>query len=200
MKILAFDTTNSSLSVALLEDEQCLEKTTITESSKQSQLLIPTIEILLNKQNIWYQDLDLICATKGPGSFTGIRVGISAIKAIQIALKTPVILLDSLFVIANKYKDEGKILIINDAKMDEFFVAEFLSKKGEIKIIQDSKLIKADELLDYKNNFNGKIIADELLEADLVGQVGYHEFLKNNSSQSSDALYIRNARITQRKK
>lgn len=223
MKILAFDTTNSTLSVALLEDQNCLEKITIEESSKQSELLIPTIEILLNNHQIWYQDLGLIAATKGPGSFTGIRVGISVIKAMQVALETPVILLDTLFVIANKHaKKSGKIIAILDARMDEFFIAEFLASDGEITATSPSKLIKIDELEKFscREKFymcgNGKEIASsffkandldfeilkekDYLEADLVGAVGYKEFIKNKSGGKSDAFYLRDARITERKK
>ena len=74
MRILAFDTTNSNLSVALLENKKILSKSTTYESGKQSEILIPEIEKILQTSNIWYQDLNFIASTSGPGSFTGVRI------------------------------------------------------------------------------------------------------------------------------
>lgn len=95
MLILAFDTSGSALSVALLSEEKILAKNIISESGKQSELLIPEIEKLLRAQKIWYQDLSLIVATKGPGSFTGTRIGLTTARILKIATNLPLILINS---------------------------------------------------------------------------------------------------------
>lgn len=95
MLILAFDTAGSDLSAAILNEEKVLSKNTISESGKQSELLIVEIEKLLREQKIWYQDLDLIVATKGPGSFTGTRIGLTAARVIKAATNLPLILINS---------------------------------------------------------------------------------------------------------
>jgi len=104
MLILAFDTTNSTLSVALLEGEKILCQNLILESGKQSELLIPEIEKILQENKIWYQDLDLITATKGPGSFTGVRIGLAVARTLKIATNLPLILINSLEALAFKQR------------------------------------------------------------------------------------------------
>lgn len=218
MKILAFDTTNSTLSVAILEDAKVLAKNTIYENGKQSELLIPEIEKVLKKCNIWYEDLNYIAATSGPGSFTGIRIGLSVARTLKIATNLPLILLDSLEVLAFKHrKKSSEIFVVIDAKMDEFFIATFKENKQ----ILESQLVKIHEVSSFapKSDFilcgsGKKIIAplltknnskfedeDDIIEADLVGLLAYEkihdtgEIITNN-----DALYLRKPQITKRKK
>jgi tRNA threonylcarbamoyladenosine biosynthesis protein TsaB len=95
MLILAFDTAGFDLSVAVLNEEKVLSKSVISETGKQSELLIVEIEKVLREQKIWYRDLDLVVATKGPGSFTGTRIGLTAARTIKAATNLPLILINS---------------------------------------------------------------------------------------------------------
>lgn len=95
MLILVFDTAGFDLSVAVLNEEKVLSKSVISETGKQSELLIVEIEKVLREQKIWYRDLDLIVATKGPGSFTGTRIGLTAARTIKAATNLPLILINS---------------------------------------------------------------------------------------------------------
>ncbi len=95
MLILAFDTAGLTLSVALFDDEKILAQNVIFESGRQAELLIPEIEKLLHEQKIWYQDLGLIVATKGPGSFTGTRIGLTMARTLKLATNIPLILINS---------------------------------------------------------------------------------------------------------
>jgi len=93
--ILAFDTAGSNLFVALLSEEKILTQSAIYESGRQAELLITEIEKILCEQKIWYQDLDLIVATKGPGSFTGTRIGLTVARTLKLATNLPLILINS---------------------------------------------------------------------------------------------------------
>jgi tRNA threonylcarbamoyladenosine biosynthesis protein TsaB len=93
--ILVFDTAGSNLFVALLSEEKILTQNVISESGKQAELLIPEIEKILREQKIWYQDLGLIVATKGPGSFTGTRIGLTVARTLKLATNLPLILINS---------------------------------------------------------------------------------------------------------
>ena len=141
MKTLALDTTSATLSVALLNDNQVLSKSTIYENGKQAELLVPEIEKILTQNKIWYQDLDLIAATNGPGSFTGTRIGLTVARTLKLATNLPLILLNSCEVIAYKYRKRAeKIFVVLDARADEFFYAEF---EGQIlKQVQDDSNCK----------------------------------------------------------
>ena len=85
MYILALDTSSNSLSIALNNDNNTLSELTISPSSNQSEILISEIEKILAKNHISYQDLSLIAATNGPGSFTGSRIGLTAARTIKLA-------------------------------------------------------------------------------------------------------------------
>jgi len=95
MLVLAFDTAGAGLFVAILNEEKVLSKSIISETGKQSELLIVEIEKVLREQKIWYHDLDLIVATKGPGSFTGTRIGLTVARTIKAATNLPLILINS---------------------------------------------------------------------------------------------------------
>ena len=217
MKILAFDTTNSTLSVAILEDQKILTKTTILDSGKQAELLIPEIEKALKETKIWYQDLDAIAATQGPGSFTGVRIGLTVARTLKIATNKPLILINALEVLAHKRRHQNQeIFVAIDAKMDELFIASFKSKNGILEPILASQLIKQEEIKNFlpKENYilcgtGKKIIAEltgkeidaseEIARADTVGLLALEKFNRKDECDI-DAIYLREPRITERKK
>jgi len=223
MKILALDTTASILSVALLEDHEILTKNVISESGKQSEFLVPEIEKILEQNQIWYQDLNLIAATKGPGSFTGVRIGLTTARTLKLATNLPLILVNSCEVIAFKHRNKsGKIFVTLDAAMDEFFCAEFLAENGKVKQVTELQLTKPDEIYKIapKDHFflcgSGKKIAaeilkkenfqfeisdeEDLIEADLVGLLAYEKFYTGETTENLDPIYLRMPRIEARKK
>ena len=222
MRILAFDTTNSTLSVALLQDQQILSKNTILESGKQAEMLILEIEKILAENKIWYQDLDLIAATQGPGSFTGVRIGLTTARSLKIATNLPLILINSLEALAFNHRNHrGEIFVAIDAKMDEFFIGSFLVQDGKITQLTESQLVRQEDILNFlpSKNFllcgSGKRIIseilstrntpfalndDEVIEADAVGLLALEKFYSQKPQENFDPLYLREARITARKK
>lgn len=212
MLTLAFDTSSSTLSVALLDDEKIIAKETIFDSGKQSEFLIPQIEKILRSQKIWYENLGLIAATNGPGSFTGTRIGLTAARTLKLATNLPLVLVNSCEAVAFKYREiPGKIICVLDASMDEFFVAEFFAENGKIKQVSEPRLYSFDslsELLQKKDFFLCGSAAsrfaadkkDDALEADSVGLLAFEKFKNDGISQNLDPLYLRAPRITERKK
>lgn len=223
MKVLAFDTTNSTISIVLLKDQKLLTQTLISDSGKQSELLIPEIEKVLTKNKIWYQDLDLLAATQGPGSFTGVRIGLTAARTLKIATNLPLILINSLEALAFKHRQHQlEILVAIDAKMDEFFVSSFSAKNGKLENLLESQLVKLEDLSNFlpKNRFlacgSGKntvakmaaeknipheIAEEDHIEAEIVGLLALEKFSSDNSrDQNQDPLYLRGPKITERKK
>jgi tRNA threonylcarbamoyladenosine biosynthesis protein TsaB len=217
MKILSFDTTNATLSVAILFDKKLVAGKNILENNKHSEMLIPVIEECLNQAGIWYQDLDAIAFTNGPGSFTGIRVGLSCAKALAITTNLPVIAINSLEAMAYSYvNDYKKILVVNDARLEEFFIQEFTIKNNQLKPSFEPMMIKVDELQEFlpkekfllvgsaknmiKNNLENAIISagEDFIDAKNIALLAEEKFVVNHNYQSS-ALYIREPKISQRK-
>ncbi len=203
MLVLAFDTSISGFTIALLSDSKTIAKTTITEAGKQSELLVLEIEKILKSQNIWYQDLDLIAASKGPGSFTGTRIGITCAKTIKLACKLPLILVSSLEVAAFAYKShEGKIFVTLDAGLGELFTAEFLSEKGSLSQISKASTIKAEELTKYlpQDQFLLCKASEKDITAEAVGLIALDKRNSGKIEENEDAVYLRQPQISQRKK
>ena len=80
MKLLAFDTSSTALSVAILEDDRLLADASLTIKKNHSISLMPTIDFLMKSVNLSPQDLDRIVVAEGPGSYTGLRVAVATAK------------------------------------------------------------------------------------------------------------------------
>ncbi len=179
MRILALDTSNNNNEVAIIEfnsfdsEYKIISYNKITDLSTQAETLILSIEKCLKDADIWYQDLDFITSAKGPGNFTGIRIGFTVAKIIHSSINQPLITLNNLEIIAHNYIEDyqGKLLVVLDAKLNEFFIQEFLLKDKELILINKEPLLINDQEI---NNYlpeadclivgSGKEIAANLIE------------------------------------
>ena len=134
MKAIAIDCACSRLTVAAKnEDKTCTAIYDI--GMRQSETLVPALDFVLEKAGLAKNELDYTALTIGPGSFTGLRLGISALKAIECAFETPVYGISSLETYAFPYAALGlSVLACIDANKDRFFAG--LYKDGQ-SIIQD---------------------------------------------------------------
>lgn len=200
MLTLGFDTSASGFSIALLDDEKIIAQKIILESGKQSEFLIPEIEAVLKSQKIWYQNLDLIAATSGPGTFTGTRIGLTTARTLKAALGIPLILVNSCEAAAfAKRENDGEIFVALDAAMDELFFAKYFCQNQKLECLIEPCLISADELT--KNlpteNFT---LTKENPTADQIALLALRKFRDKNFDENHDAFYLRAPRITERKK
>ncbi len=147
MKILAFDTTGEINSASILDAGKIVDLLEISGPSSGAELLVPGIDEIMNRNNLEFGDLDAIAVAKGPSSFTSVRIGLSCAKGLVLASKKPLLTYDSLFARAFSYREfVGKITICIDAKMDEFFVAEFVSDGCKVAVVNGSRLVKKSDL------------------------------------------------------
>ena len=219
MKILAFDTSSSGVSIAITSGKNILSKS-IIKNDKQSEILITEFEKILSKNNLWYNQLDAIAATSGPGSFTGVRVGLSAARTLKIATKLPLILISSLEVIAFKYKEyQGQIVVAIDAKMNEFFIGKFHCDNFKIKQIGEFAIANLENIKEFLpqekfllcGNAKNEIIKnitdiefdfeqqEDEVEPELLANLAYDKIISNNNQENLDAIYLRQPKITARK-
>lgn len=136
MLILAFDTSTMAGNVALLDDHQTLAAKPLTEDKRSAQTLAPALSSLMRECSVTPSSIRLIATTIGPGSFTGLRVGVTTAKMLAYALNCPVMGLDTLEVLASQVPAEvveksvsGKIHAILDAQRRELVVGRFLADK-----------------------------------------------------------------------
>ena len=130
MLIIAFDS-SSSMSIALIKDQIILQEKNFKSQNKHSELLISEIKKILISNNFDFDDIDLVVATNGPGSFTGIRVGLSVLKMLNITLKIPCITVNSCEVIAQKYISQHEnIKVVIQGNADEIYFAHYKRKNN----------------------------------------------------------------------
>ena len=150
MKCLAINTAGKILSIAVVEDDKCLYLFEEEERRGQGNLLIGYIEKAIKELNMPFEDIDLMAVVTGPGSFTGIRVGIAATRGYSIATRIPVIGV-SAFDMFEKLK-EGKINIIAIESWREELYFAFRDEAG--KDITSPVNISPKSLLEYLKSNN----------------------------------------------
>jgi len=137
MIILAVDTTTFAGSIALLEKTKLLAEVNIDSSSTHSERLLPSVDFILKTKGMNIQDIDGFALAAGPGSFTGIRIGLSTIKSFSYASGKPVAAVSTLKALAWKlHHPESRLLCpLLDAKKGEIYAALFESKQGGLQDI-----------------------------------------------------------------
>ncbi|MDD5021415.1 MAG: tRNA (adenosine(37)-N6)-threonylcarbamoyltransferase complex dimerization subunit type 1 TsaB [Endomicrobiaceae bacterium] len=147
MKILAIETSGLSLSVAVGENGKVILEYFFNAGMIHSETLIPTIEKILNEINWQIEDIDKFAVSSGPGSFTGIRVGMTTVKTLAQSLNKPVVCVDCLSILEESIKlPKIKIVSAIDALRNEVFIKQ----KKDIIIISIEKFIEKNKK--YKNN------------------------------------------------
>ena len=133
--ILNIETATKNCSVALAKDGQTIAIREIaTQNFSHAEKLHVFIEELLEETNLKLQDLSAIAASQGPGSYTGLRIGVSAAKGLCYALSIPLIAVDTLELLARKIEIQSGIIVpMIDARRMEVFCAFFDSKYAKIK-------------------------------------------------------------------
>lgn len=121
MKILSIDTSSNVCSVAILEDKNVIKEISNEDGNTHSVKLMPQIEQIFSQTNLTLNDIDLLVCDKGPGSFTGIRIGISTIKAFHDVTNTPSIGITSLMALAYNVDFDGYICSLIDAKNNNVY-------------------------------------------------------------------------------
>src|SRR5690554_2851797 len=131
MKILAIDSSSVVAGVAVLADDQLLYEAYHHHKRNHSEILLPLIEEALLSSGIHLSELDLYAVSGGPGSFTGLRIGISTIKGLAQAVEKPVVSVPTLDALAwNSIGMEGLICPIMDARRDQVYTSLY-RRKGE---------------------------------------------------------------------
>lgn len=131
MKILSIDTSSNICGVSILEDTNLICKLDQDLGRTHSESLMPMIQQAFNQSNLSLKDMDLLVCDKGPGSFTGIRIGIATVKAFHDSLSIPCTGISSLEGLAYSIKDEGLIVSILDCKNDNCYFALYEHKDSQ---------------------------------------------------------------------
>ena len=125
MKILAIDTSSQICTVCICEDTEVLIELNDDNEKTHSQKLMPMIQEAFEKVNLSLDNINLLACSQGPGSFTGVRIGISTAKAFSDAKNIPVIGVSSLEGLAYNLNSNGLICSLIDAKNNNVYYGLF---------------------------------------------------------------------------
>ena len=149
MKILGIDTSSMAASVAVIEDNKLICEYTINTKKTHSQKLMPMIENMLNLSDLNVREIDAIAVCEGPGSFTGLRIGMATAKAIAHVNDIPVIGVNSLEVLAaNMNLCDKKICPILDAQRNQVYTGRYNYEGTKLVEIKEIGIQPIDELLE----------------------------------------------------
>lgn len=141
MYILAVETSTEFASVCCLENDTVLSEKKESGNQAHNQLLFDMIEEVVNKSGITLSMIDLFAVGTGPGSFTGLRVGASAVKGIAMGLSKKIIAVPSIDAAALKAfglcPDEERINIVLEGRQKDYFHAEYKFNDGNLEKISE---------------------------------------------------------------
>ena len=174
MRVLSIDTATEAASCAVIEDNRLLGEITFNFEKQHSVILMPMIDNLLSSLHMDISSMDGFIASKGPGSFTGLRIGMSTIKGLSFGSQKPFISVSTLDALAyNLAYSSGIICPILDALRDNVYTALYTFEGEELKRTSDYMVISIEELIDLvKNEETVHFIGD--------GTVKFKEVLKKN--------------------
>ncbi len=150
MNVFAMDTSSLTATVAVLCDDKLLGEYTISNKLTHSQTILPMTDELLKSLGMSLNDMDVFAVCVGPGSFTGLRIGMATVKTFCQALNKPVIGVSSLDAIAYNFAFTGEHTVspIIDSRRNEVYNALY---KDDVKVLFDRHL-HIDELLQELND------------------------------------------------
>lgn len=147
MNILAIDTSGAACSAALMRDGKLLGEIVMNSKLTHSETIMPAVEEILDREELSPSDIDLFAVVAGPGSFTGVRIGVCAVKALCQATGKPCARVDSLEALAYGTAFNGLICPILDARRDQVYCALFERNGEKIARVLENAALPLDELL-----------------------------------------------------
>lgn len=163
MKILALETSAKSVSAALWEDGQLLASAYQNTGLTHSRTLMPLVDAMLNNSGFSLQDAGLIAVAAGPGSFTGLRIGVSAAKGLAWTLDLPCCAVSTLEAMAQNLRHmEATVICAMDARRSQIYNAVFTAHDGKlIRRTPDRAIGLADLADELKTDEKMKIVVGD---------------------------------------
>lgn len=149
MKSLIIDTSSTAASAALFEDGNMIGEVFVNDKATHSQKLMPIVHDLLTQTQTKISDIDAYYVCEGPGSFTGVRIGIATVKGFAQPFNKPVYTFPSMFLIASGAKHhEGLIVPVIDAKREEVYYGVYSWDDGFLSTLEEG-VESLEQLLTY---------------------------------------------------
>ena len=216
--ILSIDTTSKHSSISIFKDHQNLIEYNFTNLKDLSTTLFPALDFVFNSTDLQPSDIDVYGVATGPGLFTGIRVGLAALKGLLYEWEKPIVPVLTLQALGRKCNvSQGTTISMIDARRNEIYLAGYNWDNNVYKEIVSPQLINIDEIDAKLNNLenlyfigSGAEVYQSLIKEKLgkgefcfsrshflaaeICKIAYHQFREGNYTtnlQDLSAIYIR---------
>jgi tRNA threonylcarbamoyladenosine biosynthesis protein TsaB len=198
MKVLAIDTSNNSLGVAVIDGEQVIGEYITNLKKNHSVRVMPAIEKLLQDCEMKPADIEKIVVAKGPGSYTGVRIGVTIAKTLAWTLNIPLVGISSLLVLAagtGRYF-AGGVSPLFDARRGQIYTGLYQYQDGRLRTLVQDQIILTTDWIKQLQSFAGKVlfvggdlpIHREVIKESLVDKAVFAEITEHNPRPSELAL------------
>lgn len=171
MKILSIDTSTMISSCTVMDNGIILGDYNVNQELTHSETLVPMIDDLLEKLNIKISEIDLYAVGKGPGSFTGLRIGMTVAKTFAQIFNKEIIGISTLEALASQLITDKKIIPILDARGGRAYYGIYENCMGNVKSIEKDDLIYFDELIEIIKDRKEEFIFVGELNEDFIDQI-----------------------------
>ena len=159
MITLAIDSSSKAATAALIKDGALLGEITLNDKKEHSTILMTLIEDLLKFNKLSISDIDGYVVSKGPGSFTGLRIGMATIKGLSFGSNKPYVSISSLDALAyNVVNFDGIICPVMDALRNSVYTALYKTENNKLKRLTEYDALNLEDLISLLKEKNKKVI------------------------------------------
>ena len=185
MIILAIDTSSSNCSAAISKDGELLANYNLNYEKQHSVMLMPILENMLKSIKLKIKDVDLFVTNVGPGSFTGLRIALSTLKAMALSMNKQLIAFNSFEVLAEPFiYSDKKILVIIDALRDTYYSALLQLINNKWTYIIEGKVRNKEDILELIEKYNDCILVGDGVKKIHFDENKYYSVIKANNFYS----------------
>ncbi|NLB42203.1 MAG: tRNA (adenosine(37)-N6)-threonylcarbamoyltransferase complex dimerization subunit type 1 TsaB [Clostridiales bacterium] len=155
MKVLAIDSSSVVAGVAILDGDQLLYEVYHHHKRNHSEILMPLVEEALHSSDLMPGDIDLFAVSGGPGSFTGLRIGVSTVKGLAQAVEKPVVAVPTLDAMAWNFVSTNAIVCpIMDARRNQVYTSVYRWQRDDCIKLMPYSALPLEELIEHLNSYN----------------------------------------------
>ncbi len=178
LRVLSLDTSTTRGSIALLEGRELAAELRVLSPETHSARLLASVDFLLKSAGWSLSDLQLVAAGIGPGSFTGIRIGVATALGLAQTLSIPFAGVSGLDALAHKISMvDGRLTVVMDAQRSQVYYAEYLIRQGRVRRLSGPTLLYPSDLLPRLRGRSQYLVGDGAVryarELGLKGQKGH---------------------------
>lgn len=162
LTVLGIDTSGKTASVSLVRDDEVLAQTTVLTKLTHSQVILPLCKDMLKSSETPLSDVDVIAVSDGPGSYTGLRIGISTVKAMCFALKKPCVGVSVLESLAYNFLGiTCTVCVVMSARQNLVYNAFFNSDGEKIIRITEDRIVSEEDLFEEFKKYDYIIVTGD---------------------------------------